>query len=169
MWHGLSIQIIWRVANLNPSSMPNVRHMKAISSRRPARCIVDGTTGVACSRMWGYATYISSRPIVVNSKVSNARCSGGTANTQSGPPLPARVLLTPAYAHDSRESSAISRQHSDVHLLASRRVSVKYPTSPPTLTSYKKTQHINSKCFNGLDRPADPCCVPFRTFPAVLY
>jgi len=50
--------------------------------------------------------------------VSSARWSGGRASTQSGPPLPARVLLTPAYAQDTYESSAISQRQSDVHLLA---------------------------------------------------
>lgn len=53
MWHGLRIQIICRVANLKPSSMPNIRHMMAMSTRRPVLCIVDGTTGIAWSRTWG--------------------------------------------------------------------------------------------------------------------
>ena len=101
-WQGLNTQIICRVANLKPSSIPNTVHISSSKMRRVMRSadrVTRGSDFGSCT--CGYAMYISTIPTQMKNIVSSTPRTGPMNSIHSFPPLPASEWSTPEYAHSN--------------------------------------------------------------------
>ena len=99
-WQGFRIQIICRVENLKPSSMPNT----SVWTRRKRR-LPSGSEFFDCQvLMSSRLTYLSPMkssiiPSVIKMAVSIIFCLCGMKWMHSKPPVPGSVWSTPEYVH----------------------------------------------------------------------